>query len=164
MNKKTHLALSSLSLAGAVRYQGVIRRAEFEQKLSAVAQPVGLNPPVLTDSMAILVFGVRSIGAALAKEFSKRRLFLQHPNPMPQYISYENPQYLTIVASSLPNGAFLPPISVTASQPEDGTARSNSANIDDDTSDVIAVIDNLPQQEYLSEANIDERVTTPLLR
>jgi len=162
LNTKTHLALKSLSSANSLRYRGMVRQDEFKQKLIAVAQPVGHTLQDLTGSMSILIFGVPSMGAVLARELSRKRLFLQHPDPLPQDCPYNNPQYLNLVASSLPNGAVLPPLSSPAFQPSE-EAHLATQELDDGTDDPITILNNLPQQEYLGEADIDERVKTPLL-
>lgn len=162
LNTRTHLALKSLSSAEGLRFLGVVRRAEFEEKLTSIAHPVNGKPASLTYSMALLVVGLRSLGDIVARELSKKRLFLQHPKPMPQSLTYENPQYLTMVTSSLPNGALLPPISVEALDHEISVC-GEKQELDNGSDDVIALINNLPRQEYLSQADIDKRITTPLL-
>jgi hypothetical protein len=162
MNTKTYYALKSLSKE-RVRYEALVPRAEFKQKLDAAVRPLGVDISKLTWSMDIQIFGFRSIADTVAKELSPYRLFLQHPRPMPLHVAYENPQYLSMVRSSFTNGAVLPPISAEASQGEiESNPRSEELGLPSD--ELAAVINDLPRHDYLREVDIDKRIKTNLLR
>lgn len=161
MNRKTHLALQSLSCAKMLKYTGMVPRLEFHQKLAAAAKPPGVSSPNLACTMATLIFGPRSVAETLAKDLSRYHLFLQHPYPMPTHVVYENPQYLGMVGSSFLNGAVLPPIPVEAFQRD--TDRSNELDQDEEV-DLVAVIDNLPRYDYLRQVDVDGRIRTALKR
>src|SRR5215469_4635138 len=163
MNKKTHFALRSLSSRDEVRYKGLLPRAKFKEKLAAAAQASSLDSTDIICSMSLLVFGVRSIADTLANELSRYHLFLQHPYPVPTHILYENPQYPSMIASSFPNGALLPSISVEAFEPEI-EADPCAEELEHDAEDLMAVINSLPRHDYLKEADIDNRIQTTLLR
>jgi hypothetical protein len=159
MNKKTHLALNSLASHPA--YRGMIPRQELQQQLAAADISLAVAPPKVSCAMAILVSGPRSMAKSLAKQLSKYRLYLQHPNPKPADLQYENPQYLSMVGSWLSNGAVLPPISLDSFGQDEDRRDSVERPAEDDV-DLRCVIDNLPQPAYLREADIDGRVTATL--
>ncbi|KAE9373912.1 hypothetical protein N431DRAFT_466160 [Stipitochalara longipes BDJ] len=165
MQTKTQHALQQLISCsnGRVRYKALVPRADLKEKLDAVVQPLSIDKSKLSWSMNMQVFGVRSIADTVAKELSKYRLFLQHPNPVPFNAAYENPQFLSIVQPSFSNGAILPPISVGVTQKE---IESNviSEEFDHIIDELRAIMNNLPGHNYLKEADIDARINTDLLR
>ncbi|KAK3377269.1 SNF2 family N-terminal domain-containing protein [Lasiosphaeria ovina] len=161
MNKKMHLALKSL--VSQPLYRGMVPREEFQQKIAAAEISPGIASPNVSCTVAIILCGPRSIGESLAKDLSRFRLFLQHPNPKPLGLEYENSQYLRMFGSWLPNGAFLAPIP-TESFDQDTDRRSNLDRELDDEMDLRAVMDNLPKPAYLREADIDGRVKATLLK
>lgn len=163
MNTKTHHALRSLQSKLRVRYEGLVTRVEFKEKLDSVMKPLGADISKLTWSMDIQIFGVRSIGDAVAKELSQYRLFLQHPYSVPFDVAYENPQYPSMLRSSFTNGAVLPPISIEASHRET-KIHLHPEDLDDDVEELSAVINDLPRHDYLREVDIDKRIQTDLLR
>jgi SWI/SNF-related matrix-associated actin-dependent regulator of chromatin subfamily A3 len=165
MNTTTHHALMSLSSKEKIRYEALVPQPEFKQKSSAAVQSLGVDAPQMTCSMNIQLFGVRSTADTVAKELSKHRLFLQHPHPMPFTVTYENPQYFSMVGSSFTNGAVLPPISAEVA-PEEIASHPpyHSEELDHDSDELVAVINDLPSHDYLREAAVDKRIKTSLLR
>jgi hypothetical protein len=163
MNKKTHLALKSLNPQTV--YKVMVPLQEFREKLAAAKFSPGMASSNITCVMAIVLCGPRSIADSLAKDLSKQRLFLQHPDPRLPDTRYENPQYLSMVGSWLPNGAILAPISTDLFIQHE-TDRLNAVNREDaeDEVDLRAVMDNLPRPERIIEASIDGRVMTALLK
>ncbi|KAH6856125.1 SNF2 family N-terminal domain-containing protein [Chaetomium sp. MPI-CAGE-AT-0009] len=161
LNKNTHLALKSLP--SQARYKGMVPKQEFQQKLAAAELSRGVDLPNQPYTMVIVLSGPRSIAESLAKSLSKYRQFLQYPDPKLPGLEYENPQYLTMGGSWLPNGAVLAPIA-----PElfgkDTDRRDNIDQEPEDEVDLRAVMDNLPKPAYLREADIDGRIKTTLLK
>ncbi|KAK0705714.1 SNF2 family N-terminal domain-containing protein [Lasiosphaeris hirsuta] len=162
INKKSHFALRKLS-SYPLEYLGIAKQQELQQKLIAAEVSLGTGVSNLSCTISLLLSGPRSISDALAKELSKHRLFLQHPNPKPIGVDYENPQYLGMVGSWLPRGPLLTPLSTeSAEQPTD---QSSDVNPDDEPEvDLKAVMDNLPKHSYLREADITEGITATLKR
>ncbi|KAH8586237.1 SNF2 family N-terminal domain-containing protein [Bisporella sp. PMI_857] len=162
MNTMTHRALTYLPSKEKVRYKALVPRTEFKQKLYAITQSLSVDVSQLVWSMDIHMFGVRSTADTVAKGLSKYRLFLQHPSPMPFDIPYENPQYFGKVGSSFTNGFILPPISAGPSQ---GPAElhPSSEDLDHRIDEVMAVINDLPRQDYGREVDVDKRIRTDLM-
>ncbi|RYP05726.1 hypothetical protein DL765_009751 [Monosporascus sp. GIB2] len=161
MNKRTHLALNSLSSAKVLKCSGLLSKAKLNKTLAVAAEPPGSGSPKLTCTMDILVFGPRTIGDVLARHLSRYRLFLQHPYPVPNDVDYENPQYLGMVGSSFSNGTILPPILVDTFQEEPDSSKKPD---EDESVDLDNVMDNLPRHDYLQEANIEKGIEATLLR
>jgi hypothetical protein len=164
MQTKSQHALQQLIARSkrTIRFRALVPEADFKEKFEAVMQPFGVDKQKLTWSLNIQLFGVRPIADTVAKELCKYHLFLQHPVPMPLDEAYENPQYLTIVGSSFINGAVLPPISVEATHRKldfDGV----TGEPDDSLYELRAVINDLPKQAFLREADVDHRINTDLL-
>ncbi|KAJ8132835.1 hypothetical protein O1611_g787 [Lasiodiplodia mahajangana] len=158
---KIHFALTSLPSAAVLSYNGSALQAELRQKLAAAAKFPRAHDTKVPGKIGFTIFGPSSKKNEVAKELARYRLFLQHPNiPMPEGIIYENPQYLGIVASTFRNGAILPPISIDTFQ--EGPSSVSHSDSDEPTS-IAAVLDNLPQHDYLSDARIDKNITTTLL-
>ncbi|KFA52196.1 hypothetical protein S40293_00600 [Stachybotrys chartarum IBT 40293] len=161
LNERTHAALKSLTTRyPGLRLVGLMLATELSQKIRMAAIVPNPNPSKLSTTMSIIVFGHRLIADSVVKELSRHRLFLQHPNPMPNEVAYENPQYLASVASPFSNGSILPPIPAQLFQ-EGSEAPDELPG--DSLEDVASVMDNLPQHDYLREAVVDGRVTTTLL-
>jgi hypothetical protein len=161
MNTKTHSALKSLQNSENLKYIGLIPRSELQQKLSAAAESLGVSSTKLPCLMGILIFGPRFVAETLAKDLSRYRLFLQHPDYLPDDARYDNPQYLKITGSSFANGAILPPISTEALQKD----IKQSVKLEhDDILDLHTVMLNLPRPTHLREAKIDHNIRTTLLR
>ncbi|KAI0438617.1 SNF2 family N-terminal domain-containing protein [Xylaria telfairii] len=144
MGAKIHFALKSLFSAELLSYNGVMPQAELRQELATAAHPSRTISSKLCYKMALIMFGPRSIKHGVAKDLAKYRLFLQHPVPMPEGIVYENPQYLSIVASSFRNGAILPPIPTELFN--QGSCRISISDPDESTT-IAAVLDNLPRHQ-----------------
>ncbi|KAI1871349.1 uncharacterized protein JN550_004794 [Neoarthrinium moseri] len=160
MNRRTHFALNSLSCAREIQLTGMMPRSEFQKKLKESMVHTGAKAQDLACVMAISVLGSRAIAQPVAKDLSKHHLFLQHPQPIPSHVPYENPQYLDMVRSSFSNGALLPPISVETLSQE----RDQSGDLDQSEDvDLAAEMDNLPRHDYLTEVNPDSRITVELL-
>jgi SWI/SNF-related matrix-associated actin-dependent regulator of chromatin subfamily A3 len=161
MNKRTHLALASLPSVGTMKFTAIITQSEFQQKLARAAASTGAKLQNIACAIAILVFGSQSLAETLANDLSKRNLFLQHPYPMPPDVAYKNPQYLEIVGSSFSNGDILPPISVETPGQDTNSSHDFDGN---EALDLAGVIDNLPRNDYLKEADADVRISSKLLR
>ncbi len=161
MNKRTHLALKTLPSAASLRYTGLVPRKELDEKLAMVAASAGPAPAKSVWSMAALVFGPWSISGAVARELSKFHLFLQHPFPLPPDTHYKNPQYLSINGSLLPNGTVLPPITTIPPAPD---PPASDQDVEPDQMDFLAVIDHLPQHDYLKQVDVGNGIVTELYR
>ncbi|KAI1749839.1 hypothetical protein F4782DRAFT_511716 [Xylaria castorea] len=160
MGTNIHFALKSLLSADLLSCNGVMPRSELCQKLAAAAQAPRANSSKICCKTALIMFGPRSMKNAVAKDLARYRLFLQHPVPMPEGIVYENPQYLSIVASSFRNGAILPPI--PAELFNQGSSRMSVSDPDESTT-IESVLDNLPRHDCLGGVEIDKRIGTMLL-
>lgn len=161
MNERTHLVLNSLPSNKVLKCSGLISKTKLDQKLAIATVTPSPGSPKLTCTMDILVFGPRTVGDALARHFSRYRLFLQHPYPMTANVNYENPQYLAIVGSSFSNGTILPPISADVFQ---GDSDCSNTPEEDESVDIYSVLDNLPMHDYLREADIGKGIESTLLR
>ncbi|CAG8962047.1 hypothetical protein HYFRA_00005089 [Hymenoscyphus fraxineus] len=163
MQKKSQRALQQLISCSKERiiFKAIVSSIELKKKMYMIMQSSVVDESHLPWSINIQIFGVRADADIVAKELSKYRLFLQHPVPRPSDAIYENPQYLNTFGSSFINGAVLPPIVVEASQ-KDSSHNLVSEELLDDADQVRAVINNLPKQDYLEEAIIDERIKTEL--
>lgn len=162
INKKTHLALKPLT-SKHVEFTGVAPRPEFQQALARANISPIISPANLSCTIAIILCGPSSIAESLARDLSKYRMFLQHPNPRPIGVEYANPQYLAVAESRLPNGAVLPPIPPESfDQGTDRAGRVNQGDLEDEV-DLREVMNNLPRPAYLVEADIDGRIKTKLL-
>ncbi|KAJ2988148.1 hypothetical protein NUW58_g4127 [Xylaria curta] len=160
MGAKTHHALSSLSPAAVLSYNGIVLQSELRQKLAATTKSSGIQPSKTNCNIALIIYGPRSTKDTLAKELARFRLFLQHPVPMPEGVAYENPQYLSTATSSFGNGAILPPIPIELFRQD--SSRTSTPDADKSTT-IAAVLDNLPQHEYVGNIDIDSRIKTVLL-
>jgi len=166
MNSKSQRALHQLmSLVSkeSVRYEALVSRAEFKQKLEAAQLPLNPDGSKLICSMDVQIFGARYLADTIAKELCKYLMFLQHPIRRPLDVAYENPQYLSAIGSSFTNGAVLPPISAEALQ-NDIESKANIQEPDHDPDDLKVFINNLPGHDYFREADVDKRIETNLLR
>ncbi|KAI0406998.1 hypothetical protein F4802DRAFT_555264 [Xylaria palmicola] len=160
MGMKLHLALKSLSSAEMLSYKGMVLQSELRQKFATVAKFPRIHPSKIDCNMSLIILGPRSVKDTIAKELARFRLFLQHPIPMLEGIAYENPQYLSTVASRFGNGVILPPIQIEVSH-RDFTGAS--ALDPDEQTTIATVLDNLPQHNYVRNLDIDKRIRTILL-
>ncbi|KAI0861631.1 hypothetical protein F4860DRAFT_524233 [Xylaria cubensis] len=160
MGTRIYFALKSLLSADLLSYNGVMPRSELYQELATAAQAPRTHSSKICCKMALIIFGPRSMKDVVAKGLARYRLFLQHPVNMPEGIIYENPQYLSIVASSFRNGAILPPI--PAEFFNQGSSRTSVSESDESTT-IEAVLDNLPRHGSLGGVEIDKRIRTMLL-
>lgn len=177
LNKRTQHALvlveRSESLAGKVQYRALLPLAELHQRLGRLEPQISklTGSSQASWSMSMLITGPRSISQTLAKALSRQRLYLQHPSTqvLPEDISYENPQYLAMVGSSLSNGALLAPMllgpnqEMESSEIKMASQQTETRSLDDDVVDVITMLDHLPRHEYLMQAPVDSRIVTVLL-
>ncbi len=161
MNSQTHFALTSLSSAAPLKYTGILLQEQFRKTSAATTKASPATSSKLTCAITLLICGPQSIGDSLAKELSRYHLFLQHPISSPANIVYNNPQYLTMVRFSSVNGAMLPPILSEDFQLENDPAVELDHN---ESMDLLDIVDHLPTQLQPSEADIDRRIKTPLLR
>jgi hypothetical protein len=163
MNKKAHHVLRPLSQEHNVRYQAVLPKVKLKETLDTPARPMHIAPTNRTIPISVLVFGPRSVSEHLAKALSRHRLFLQHPYVIPTQELYENPQYPRSITTSFLNGMILPPIALSATQ-GDKEIETSAGGADPDPEDLIAMINNLPDHDYLNkDTDIDARVTAVLL-
>ncbi|PLB50322.1 hypothetical protein P170DRAFT_463556 [Aspergillus steynii IBT 23096] len=156
MNRKTHHALNSIRLPDPPIWTGVMPKSELQQRLIAA----GTSPrSKVTCKMSVLVIGAPSIAQTLARELAKYHLFLQHPDPKPANLGYDNPQYLSLVGAPCLDRPILPPILDIPNQ-RDG---HNSEGLDGgESEDVRVVLDTFPQQTLRNEVEIDSRIRTRL--
>ncbi|KAI1354797.1 hypothetical protein F5Y01DRAFT_272743 [Xylaria sp. FL0043] len=159
MGTKIYLALKSLSSSELLSYRGVVPKSELHQKLALVARTSQGHSSRTRCTIGLIIIGPRSVKDTLARELSRYRLFLQHPMPMPNDLIYENPQYLSMVTSSFPNGAILPPIAKNTL--DQGLCKQDATDLESAT--IEAVLDSLPRHDYIKMVKIDERIKTPLL-
>ncbi|KAH7329591.1 SNF2 family N-terminal domain-containing protein [Stachybotrys elegans] len=160
MNKRTHLSLKSLSEM-PLRFIGLLGRKDMEDELRVASKAPSLNPMQRKGSMAILVLGPESVAESVAQELSCRHLFLQHPYPMVNMLPYNNPQYLDIIGTISTNESIVPLISSNASQAATPQTGQQEA---DNITDLVSLLDNLPNFGYSPEVQIDDRLKTPLLK
>ena len=164
MNKKTHLALSDLSSsAKSIDFRGLISRKELNERITTSPEPFNLKAPSIFWGINVHVFGARTDAEVVGRELSRYRLFLQHPSPLLDDTTYENPHYLHLPGNSLPNGAILPPIPSELLERETGHTKTKETP-NHEVADVFSVIDDLPKQDYLKEVKADGRIQTTLLR
>ncbi|KAK3342074.1 SNF2 family N-terminal domain-containing protein [Lasiosphaeria hispida] len=161
INKRIHSSLRTLSTYPGLEYTGIAKQQELQQKLAAVELSLGTSISNLSCTISLLLSGPRSISDALAKDLSRYRLFLQHPNLKPFGVDYENPQYLGMIGSWLPGGPLLAPLPTEfREQPAD-----QSSDVDQDEEfDLKAVMDNLPKHSYLREVDITGEIKATLKR
>jgi SWI/SNF-related matrix-associated actin-dependent regulator of chromatin subfamily A3 len=161
LNKKTHLALKSLS-AKPLKFIGLFSKHKMDTEVAVSAKTNASAASKRMTTMSILIIGPRSTADAVAQDLSRRRLFLQHPHAMANELPYENPQYLTMVGSSFTNGSILPPLPLELLK----SSSCHTANDEDDdaAADLVTVMENLPNYGYSPDAQIDGRVKTPLLK
>ncbi|KAI9148085.1 DNA repair protein RAD5B [Paramyrothecium foliicola] len=160
MNKRAHASLKALS-ATPLRFLGLFSRKKIDSEMAISSRTSSTGLSKRTGTMAILVFGPRSIADKVAQDLSRRHLFLQHPYPMCNELPYENPQYLDMVGSSFTNGSVLPPIPLDLSK---ASANQATDQAGDAIADLASVMENLPNYGYSPDAQIDGRIKTPLLK
>ena len=167
MQTKAQYALQELIEASeGIRYAALASHAALAENLDVTAHWLStkeIKQAGLMSSMNIQIFGIRSVADTVAKKLSKYHLFLQHPEPPPADIAYENPQYLNALGSKSDNWAILPQlISVPAEQAKDTPAIvSDERGLTLDG--VRALVDNLPETDYLQDVELDARIKTELL-
>lgn len=165
LNSKTHLALSKLTAVNQIQFRGHIQRDNLNS--TTTGGKLLLNGSSAHSLLDLLVFGPQLIAENLARELSRYRLFLQHPDPLPADVSYSNPQYLPIAGAFLTNGSLLPAIQdLEDVEDHEDTSNISSSQEDDklQMSNLADVLDHLPQHNYLEEVQVDHRISTPLLR
>ncbi|KAI4859476.1 SNF2 family N-terminal domain-containing protein [Hypoxylon rubiginosum] len=164
LNSKTHLALSKLTAVNQIQFRGHIQRDNLNS--TTTGGKLLLNGSSAHSLLDLLVFGPQLIAENLARELSRYRLFLQHPDPLPADVSYSNPQYLPIAGAFLTNGSLLPAIQdLEDVEDHEDTSNISSSQEDDklQMSNLADVLDHLPQHNYLEEVQVDHRISTPLL-
>ncbi|KAL2843330.1 SNF2 family N-terminal domain-containing protein [Aspergillus pseudoustus] len=159
MNSKTHHALSSLRLPERPKFLGIISKPELQEKLSAAAESSVNRSARVTCPMSILVTGPLSMAQILAKEFARYHLFLQHPEPKPIDLEYNNPQFLSLVGTPCLDRPILPPILGGTHLRDTG----NPDRLDDlEADDIEAIFDNMPQETLGTDVKIDACIVTKL--
>ncbi len=99
------------------------------------------------------VYGSRDATGVVSSVFSRSRLYFQHPYHYDGSAKYDNPHYLSFSNIENPEPPTLSLENTSLYQ----TERSTKCNIS-------KVLENLDQQEYVRQADVDPRVRTPLLK
>jgi len=99
------------------------------------------------------VYGSRDATGAVGRVFSTARLYFQHPYHYDSSAKYDNPHYLSFSNIANPESPIISSENTSVYQ----TERSTTCNIS-------KVLENLDQQEYVRQADIDSRIRTPLLK
>ncbi|KAI1769275.1 SNF2 family N-terminal domain-containing protein [Hypoxylon sp. FL1150] len=163
LNKKTHLAFSKLTAAKQIRFGGNIPEDDSIINSTAVAGQQPANGSNADSLVNLLVFGPQSVADSLAKDLSRYRLFLQHPDLLPALVPYSNPQYLPIAGALLTHGSLLPAIQDVGELNHTSDVSSSQEDDDVQTFNLADVFDHFPQHSYLKEVQVDHRISTPLL-
>jgi hypothetical protein len=132
-----------------IRYEAFVRPNVWGEAIQTWRQ-TGKRGKLPID---VNVYGSRDATEAVGKVFSRARLYFQHPYRCDGSTKYENPHYLSFSNIGTHESRILTSWSTSVYQ----TERSLKCNISE-------VLENLDQQEYVRQANIDSRVRTLLLR
>lgn len=161
MNKKTHSQLNHISKKMSLNYIGLTQTQNLMPRGERLWANSISDPIKKIDTMDILVTGPRSIAGVVGEELSRQYLFLQHPHSMVTYLPYENPQYLYMIEASSILQNMPPPLPVYTM--ETGSILLSDSD-EDESSDLIKIMEDLPNHEYTSEVNIHDQIRTPLLK
>ncbi|GCB26062.1 hypothetical protein AAWM_08947 [Aspergillus awamori] len=183
LNCETHRQLSSIRVDEDPIWLGVMPMDELQQRIRVVKKRSSLSSslsPFSTSSSAdfsssmetckmnIFVFGPLVIEDVLARELGWHRLYLDHPDPMPDQVKYYNPQWFYTEGTPFYERLVSPPIPGTADQHQhdmdnsDEPGADKSEDDEDDDADAQAVPDG--SSNLHNEAYIDSRIRTELKR
>ncbi|GLA31977.1 hypothetical protein AnigIFM63326_010892 [Aspergillus niger] len=183
LNCETHRQLSSIRVDEDPNWLGVMPMDELQQRIRVVKKRSSLSSslsPFSTSSSAdfsssmetckmnIFVFGPLVIEDVLARELGWHRLYLDHPDPMPDQVKYYNPQWFYTEGTPFYERLVSPPIPGTADQHQhdmdnsDEPGADKSEDDEDDDADAQAVPDG--SSNVHNEAYIDSRIRTELKR
>ncbi|KAI2950998.1 hypothetical protein CBS147322_5235 [Aspergillus niger] len=183
LNCETHRQLSSIRVDEDPIWLGVMPMDELQQRIRVVKKRSSLSSslsPFSTSSSAdfsssmetckmnIFVFGPLVIEDVLARELGWHRLYLDHPDPMPDQVKYYNPQWFYTEGTPFYERLVSPPIPGTADQHQhdmdnsDEPGADKSEDDEDDDADAQAVPDG--SSNVHNEAYIDSRIRTELKR
>lgn len=137
-----------LSGTASVRYEVFVPYNALREAIQAWKQ-TGKRGTLPID---INVYGSRDATGVVGRVFSRARLYFQHPYHYDGSAKYDNPHYLSFLNIANPAPTIIPSGNTSVYQ----TERSAKCNIS-------KVLENLDQQEYVRQADIDSRIQTPLL-
>ncbi|KAI0155130.1 hypothetical protein GGR57DRAFT_464212 [Xylariaceae sp. FL1272] len=158
MNSRTHSAITSLSSADSIRWTGILLQEQLQNNIIPPTKALSSVPSRLTCAMSLILHGPESIGDRLAQDLSRSHLFLQRPVQPSADAAYKNPQSLDMTL--LGNPELLPP----GLSHELLAEQDPILDLDDDVEmDLLDIVNNLPKQDNLQEAEVDMRIMTPLL-
>lgn len=149
LNTAVSHCFQDLSECTSIRYEAFVDPNAWGEALRTWKQ-TGRRGRLPVD---VHVYGSRDTAEAAGKVFSRARLYFQHPSHCGNSTKYENPHYLSFSNIPISESPLLTSWSASVYQ----TERSSKCNIS-------KVLENLDQQEYVRQANIDSRVRTPMLR
>jgi hypothetical protein len=149
LNTAISHCLQELSGNTSIHYEALLDSNAWKEAIRTWRQ-TGNRGRFLTD---INVYGPRDAREAVGKVFSKARLYFQHPYRCNGYNKYDNPHYLSFSNIAIPESPIVKSGRTLVYQ----TERPSKCNISE-------AFENLDQQEYVRQANIDSRVRTLLLR
>jgi len=133
----------------SVRYEAFVNYNVLKEAIQAWKQ-TGKRGTLPID---VNVYGSRDATRVVGRVFSRARLYFQHPYFYDGSTKYINPHYISFSNIANPESPILSPWKTALCQ----TERSSKFNIS-------KVLENLDQQEYVHQANIDSRVRTSLLK
>ncbi|CEJ93517.1 hypothetical protein VHEMI09098 [[Torrubiella] hemipterigena] len=166
INTKFHVSIRRACFTDDVEYKALVLLSDIKQQAAnTTAQRIRTRAPRQCCHTNIHIFGSRQIAAKVGRQLSRERLFLQHPSPVLHGATYNNPQYLTLIGGALPNGALLPSLSnvtLTDESTDCPTPETNGKPAPFELPDLISVMNELPEHEYLENVAIDDRIITPL--
>ncbi|EPE30717.1 P-loop containing nucleoside triphosphate hydrolase [Glarea lozoyensis ATCC 20868] len=148
LNTAISHCLQELSGNTSIRYEALLDSNAWKEAIRTWRQ-TGNRGRFLTD---INVYGPRDATEAVGKVFSKARLYFQHPYRCNGYNKYDNPHYLSFSNIAIPESPIVKSGRTLVYQ----TERPSKCKISE-------AFENLDQQEYVRQANIDSRVRTLLL-
>ncbi|KAH8687414.1 SNF2 family N-terminal domain-containing protein [Tricladium varicosporioides] len=148
LNTNISHCFQELSETASVRYEFFINVDVLREAIQAWKQTGkrGILP------IDINVYGSRDATGVVGRVFSRARLYFQHPYRFDGSAEYDNPHYLSFSNIVNPESLILSPWNISVYQAK----RSSNYNIS-------KVLENLDQQEYVRQVDIDSRVRTPLL-
>jgi SWI/SNF-related matrix-associated actin-dependent regulator of chromatin subfamily A3 len=148
LNTTISHCFQELSGTASVRYEVFVNYNALREAIQAWKQ-TGKRGTLPLD---VNVYGSRDATGVVGKVFSGARLYFQHPYHYDDSAKYDNPHYLSF--SNIAN-------------PESRISLGNTSVYQTERSakcDISKVLENLDQQEYVRQADIDSRVQTPLLK
>ncbi|KAK4220844.1 SNF2 family N-terminal domain-containing protein [Podospora fimiseda] len=156
LNSKTSSTLAELDVLGPVQYLCFIQR----ERLQNAFEELQKSPDKVRISVDITILGPVPLDESVAKVLCRGGLYLQEPYTVPEPYEYRNPQYLDVRLDSLEMLATAAGSAETA----EGVGLTKSLNETMTPMDLLlAMIDSLPQNAGLTQAEADARVTTELL-